>query len=462
MHGGSNIERQADVVVAGAGIAGVSTAFHLAAGFGVGRVVICDPRPPLTLTSDKSTECYRNWWPGPGSAMVDLMNRSIDLLETWADENDNLFHLSRRGYLYVTAEPNRLAAMEQEAREISALGAGELRVHRGASDDPAYQEAAPDGFKEAARGADLFTDGNALRRQFPYLSANAVGGLHARRAGWFSAQQLGTWLLDRARSAGAELVADSVVAVDTADGRLRSVRLASGASIRTAHFVNAAGPLVGEVGTMTGVDLPVFSEVHRKISFADSRSALPRSAPVLIWNDGQNIDWASEEREGLLADPELAFLVEKLGAGAHCRPEGSDEAATVLGLWEYHKDVRFPTFPIPEDRLYPEIVLRGLATMVPSIGGYLEKLPQPYIDGGYYTKTRENRPLIGPAGPEGSVVVGALSGYGVMAAAAAGELGATHVTGGSLPDYARWFAPGRYEDPEYLELLEQMTDSGQI
>ena len=34
---------------------------------------------PLSLTSDKSTECYRNWWPGPGDAMVRLMNRSIDL-----------------------------------------------------------------------------------------------------------------------------------------------------------------------------------------------------------------------------------------------------------------------------------------------------------------------------------------------------------------------------------------------
>jgi glycine/D-amino acid oxidase-like deaminating enzyme len=206
----------------------------------------------------------------------------------------------------------------------------------------------------------------------------------------------------------------------------------------------------------------VFSEVHRKISFVDSRSAVPRSAPMLIWNDGQTIDWTGEERAGLLADPELAYLVEALGVGAHCRPEGSDEAATVLGLWEYHTDVRVPTFPIPEDRLYPEIVLRGLATMVPSLGEYLEKLPHPFIDGGYYTKTRENRPLIGPVGPEGSVVVGALSGYGVMAAAAAGELGAYHVTGGSLPAYARWFEPGRYEDPEYLELLEQMTDSGQI
>ena len=107
----SMVTERADVVVAGAGIAGVSTAYHLAARLGVGKVIVCDPLPPLTLTSDKSTECYRNWWPGPGSGMVDLMNRSIDLLEFWAAESDNLFHLSRRGYLYVTADPNRLASV---------------------------------------------------------------------------------------------------------------------------------------------------------------------------------------------------------------------------------------------------------------------------------------------------------------------------------------------------------------
>jgi len=45
---------------------------------------VVDERPPLTLTSDKSAECYRNWWPGPGDDQVALMNRSIDLLEELA------------------------------------------------------------------------------------------------------------------------------------------------------------------------------------------------------------------------------------------------------------------------------------------------------------------------------------------------------------------------------------------
>ena len=77
-------EEQADIVICGAGIAGIAAARHLAAVSGVNRVVLVDERPPLTLTSDKSTECYRNWWPGPGNAMVALTNRSIDLLEDLA------------------------------------------------------------------------------------------------------------------------------------------------------------------------------------------------------------------------------------------------------------------------------------------------------------------------------------------------------------------------------------------
>ena len=96
-----------EVVICGAGIAGVATAYHLAVRRGVRDIVIVDERPPLTLTSDKSAECYRNWWPGPGNDMVALMDRSVDLLEELAVESDNVFRLNRRGYLFATAEPAR-------------------------------------------------------------------------------------------------------------------------------------------------------------------------------------------------------------------------------------------------------------------------------------------------------------------------------------------------------------------
>jgi hypothetical protein len=61
--------RTAEVVICGAGIAGNSAAYHLAVRHGIKDVVLVDERPPLSLTSANSAECYRNWWPGPGDAM---------------------------------------------------------------------------------------------------------------------------------------------------------------------------------------------------------------------------------------------------------------------------------------------------------------------------------------------------------------------------------------------------------
>lgn len=449
----------ADVVVAGAGIAGISTAHHLTA-LGVDHVVVCDPRPPLTLTSDKSTECYRNWWPGPDETMVAFMNRSIDLLEEWSDASDDTFNLSRRGYLYLTADESELSRMVGQAQEISALGAGELRVHDSHTSE--YTPSAPGGWKGAPDGADLFTSGDAVRSVFPYVSDAVVGALHARRAGWVSAQQLGMWLLEVARDRGAELIQASVTGVEVTAGEVTAVSLSNGQRISTRRFVNAAGPLIEHVAGLVDVRLPVHHEVHRKVSFRDRLGAVPRDAPMLIWNDPQELAWGDEERDLLASDPELAPLLGSLAAGAHCRPDGPADGAIVLGLWEYRTDVRTPTFPIPEDPMYPELVMRGLAKMVPGVGEYLDHLPQPHVDGGYYTKTSENRPLIGPVGPRGSFVVGALSGYGVMAAPAAGEVVSRHALGLELPGYAAFLSPARYDNPVYRTLLNVMEDQGQL
>ena len=122
-----------------------------------------------------------------------------------------------------------------------------------------------------------------------------------------------------------------------------------------------------------------------------------------------------------------------------------------------------PVIPLPPiDPHYYEIVLRGLSRMIPGLQGYFDRLPQPTVDGGYYAKTRENRPLIGPLPVQGAYIIGALSGFGIMAACAAGELLAAHITRDELPSYAHWFLLERYENPEYQTLLENWDESGQL
>ena len=451
-----------EVVICGAGIAGISAAYHLSVHRGLRDVVIVDELPPLSLTSDKSTECYRNWWPGPGDAMVALANRSIDILERLARESDNRFHLNRRGYLFATADERRVESMRAGARESCALGAGEFREHGPGSSGAGYIPAPSTGFENLPDGADLICDQSLIRRHFPDLNNDTLAVVHARRCGWLSAQQLGTTMLEQARAAGTRLLQARVQVVDTAGGCVGGVQVAASGGTRTIStnaFVNAAGPFFKQVGEMTGIDLPVFSESHVKLSFHDHRSALSQDAPLIIWNDPVHLPWSEEERETLASAPEGGELLQEFPAGVHGRPAGGD---TVLIYWTLDETRVEPVFPQTWNPATPEILLRGMSAMVPALTAYFDHLPQPFVDGGYYAKTEENRPLIGPTPVDGAYLMGAFSGYGIMTACAAGELLAAHVTGAELPGYAAAFTLDRYQDPDYLAQFTDSDSCGQI
>ena len=446
----------ADIVICGAGISGIAAAYQLAVTHGVHQVVLVDERPPLTLTSDKSTECYRNWWPGPGDAMVRFMNRSIDLLETLAAESDNYFHMNRRGYVFMTADPQRVHTLQESATTISALGAGPVRIHNGCPEVPAYQPAPVTSYTDQPTGADLLLDAALIRQQFPFVARDTVAVLHTRRCGWLSAQQLGRYLLEQARAHGVTLLRGRVTEVGVEHGRVVGVRVqqAGGTTqLHTRAFVNAAGPLLKQVGALLGVDVPVFNELHGKVIFEDTLGIVPRAAPLMIWDDPVTLSWSVEEQESLAQSPATRWLLDAMPAGVHFRPEGGPSSQILLLLWTYHLEPQEPVWPPRFAPEYAEVVLRGITRMIPGMAVYLERLHKPVVDGGYYCKTPENRPLIGPLPVHGAYMIGAVSGYGIMASMAAGELLAAHVTGSALPEYAPAFLLSRYDDPAYQALL---------
>lgn len=457
----------ADVVICGAGIAGIAAAHALSVGHGVRRVVLVDEGAPMSLTSDKSTEAYRNWWPGSDDAMLRYMNRSIDLFDELAARSGNRIMLNRRGYVHATADAATAEAMVAEGRLAEAQGAGPLRVRRSMAEASDYQPSTHTGWQGHPDGADLFLDPDAIRQHFPFLAPDIVGVLHARRCGWFSGQQVGMLLLEEARAAGVRFLSGRVTAVHSAGGAVTGVRVetAHGAEeIATPVFVNAAGPHARAVGRLLDVELPLVSELHRKVAFEDVAGVVPRDTGLVILRDTQELPWTAEERAELTADDETRWLTEPMPANVHLRPEGYHTSRTVLMLWECHGPQLFepPTFPIPDDPLFAEVVFRGMSRMVPGLERYLDVLPHSYLDGGYYTKTVENRPLIGPLPVAGAYVCAAFSGFGLMAAPAAGELLAAHITGRALPKYAPAFVLARYEDAEYRERLAAWGSTGQL
>ncbi len=450
----------AEVVICGAGMAGIAAAYHLAVRGGVKDIVLVDEREPLTLTSNKGTEAYRNWWPGPGDTMVRFVNRSIDLLEELARETDNCFQMNRRGYVFLTANEHQIPVMKAAATETSALGVGPIREHPGPT---SYVSSPSEGFEDLPIGVDLLLSPDLVRERFPFVAENAIAALHVRRAGWLDAQTLGKWLLAESQRAGVRLVRDRVTDVTVTDNRVTGAHLQSGDRINTGTFVIAAGPYLKEVGAMIEVDIPVFNELHGKIALRDELGIVPTDTPLLFWSDPINLPWTDEEREKLAADDETRWLLDEFPAGVHFRSRMDGDTHELLAIWTYDIEPCAPVWPPTFDPDYPEILIRGLARMIPGLSAYFGQGSQAYADGGYYCKTRENRPLIGPLTIEGAYVIGGLSGYGIMSSQAAGELLATHVTGGELPEYAPAFLLSRYEDPTYQTLLENWdVTSGQL
>ncbi len=451
----------ADVVICGAGIAGIATAYFLTQRHDIRNVAIVDNRPPLSLTSDKSSEGYRNWWPGPGDAMIRLMSRSIDLLEKMAAESNNRFHLNKRGYVYLTADPKRAEEMRRQAIEIAQLGAGPLRTNGD------YTYSATETYDSKVHGADFLQDPGRIRAAFPFLTNDTLAMLHARRCGWLSAQQLGMYLLEEARAAGAYLINGRVTGVAVHSNHLQAVRIQSGStqrSIDTKAFVIAAGPLLQEVANLMDVNLPIYNEPHSKIAFEDREGIIDRDAPLMIWNDPIRLPWSDAEREELAAYQDTSWLLDEFPPGLHFRPEGGPGSQTVLALWPYHiMTTEQPVWPLQLDDEFVEVVMRGLSRMIPGLSIYLERMGRPTIDGGYYTKTIENRPLICPLPISGAYVIGALSGYGIMGAPAAAELLSAHIVQTDLPTYAKAFDLARYEDPAYRKLLTSWSPTaGQL
>ncbi len=183
----------------------------------------------------------------------------------------------------------------------------------------------------------------------------------------------------------------------------------------------------------------------------------------MIWEDPVHLVWSDQERQELEKSPDTQWLIEQFPTGVHFRPEGTQGSQILLAIWTYDVEERQVEIPPKFPPEYAEIVLRGLVNMVPGLAVYLDRMPQPYVDGGYYCKTAENRPLIGPLPIDGAYIYGAISGFGIMAGMAGGELLAAHVTGSQLPTYGPAFELSRYEDPIYQRYLAEMDlSSGQL
>lgn len=449
----------ADVAVIGAGNVGIAVAYYLLKNHGTRRIVLIDPRDPMSLTSARSGENYRNWWPHP--VMTDFTNHSIALLEEIAAASNNRINMSRRGYALVTRRDKPMDLIEDLYRGYGNGAESLVRIHEGPH-ATAYTSSLAAAWDQTPDGVDVLCHPALIQATFPSYARDIATVLHIRRAGAISGQQLGQFMLETIRPAGGQVLRGEVIGIEGSDPfELTVVRPDGNCTVRAVRVVNAAGPFVQDVARLFGEDLPTSCIYQQKIAFEDRHGAIPRTMPFTVDLDGQTLPWSAEERAVLAEDPDAAPLLKPMPGGIHCRPDGSDSGRWIKLGWAFNQGASDPHGPEPTDEHFPDIVLRAASRLHPGLKTYIGRLPrgvQHY--GGYYTLTDENWPLIGSMRVQGAFVAGALSGFGTMGACATGSLCAAWVSGSPLPGYAKALSSARYADATIMAELAAMRSRG--
>ncbi len=432
--------KNTQIVICGAGIAGVATAYYLAVKCRQRGVVLVDRSQPLSFTTSKSGENIRDYWPQP--CMASLSEHSIELMEELAAESNDAFRLRFSGYDFVSESAGREIFPSEHLRgtdETNNSGAdgGQRPVH--------------------------IIDPDSIKQAFPWLSDVISQVVHIPRAGAIDVYALGSLLLDRARRAGVEMLQAGVSAIhQTASGSFE-LQLGCNGAVETLcaeKLVLAAGPFTSELAAMLGIELPIENFLQRKIVIRDPLRIVPRDMPFTVFADPQHLNWNDEERELIAADPDYRWLLDEFPAGLHIKPESRNQVK--LG-WAYNRLPSIPRWEPEDDFDFPNIVMRGASRFMPALRAYVEELPTPVVQmAGYYSRTPENWPLIGPLEVEGAFAIAALSGFGTMIACAAGELCAAWMTDAPLPGYARNFHPDRYSNPGIMTEISKIESDGQL
>jgi glycine/D-amino acid oxidase-like deaminating enzyme len=301
------LPRRAQVVVVGAGVHGLSIAYHLSEAQAIEEprqrgVVVLEKSRVGAGASGVSGGIVRNFY--LSAAMNEIVRQSVEIFEV----DPSLFGFCQVGYIAVVPEA-QAAELEQIAAQQAAIGyASRLTTGRAAS--MAY-----------------------LRNQLAdWTAKGAKAVLHEKRSGWADPRRTLRSLTGMARSAGALVLEGvEVVGFELSGGAVSKVHTSVG-SIECDVVVIAPGPWARDLWGMLELPDQVTIETHdygvrseplfrywqvREGEFVHSEGRLERTAPVIHLDVDMPLTSPSDGSE-LLAPPWGIYFRPGLGRGVAC------------------------------------------------------------------------------------------------------------------------------------------------
>jgi len=414
------------IVICGAGVAGIATAYYLTKLAPQIAITLIDKQQPLAYTSSKSGENFRDYWPHP--SMEALSSHSIDLMEGLLKEYGTAaFNMKFSGYHFVSHQADKPIFADDNA--------------------PAFR-----------KRNEVSINSEVIHQKHPYLSPTIQKSVFIKKAGNVDSITMSNLLLKIAKKEGLKYVEAEIKDINKKEDRF-TILLENHPSIESDQIVLAAGPFINHLAGMLSFEFPIWNTLQRKFLIPDPKGIIPEDMPFTIYADGQYLDWSAEEKAFFKVEEKLKWLTQKFPGAIHIKPE----SGRIKMGWAFSTQKTVPQWEVPPFDYFPQAVLKGASRFIPALAAYAENLPTPLIEyGGYYTRTEENWPLVGPTAIDDVFVVGALAGFGSMTACAVGELCAQYITDKALPNYAPYFHPNRYNNPIIKTELANLDMDGQL
>lgn len=351
MHGSRALPNRAEVVVVGAGVVGLSVAYHLAR-LGADDVVVLEREATAgTGSTGRSAGGIRIQF--SSEVNVRLSAWSLEFLKNFKALTGVDPGLRQYGYLILTRDPATLAAFEVNVAMQRSLG---MRVR-------------------------LVTPAEA-RAIVPQLRVDDLaGGTFGPDDGYADPHSVVQGLASKIREMGVRLFTETaVVGLELAGGQVRAVRVQQGGGrpvpgpaaaagpsaapeavtpagedprahrVETRCVVNAAGPWAGELAAASGIDLPV-RPYRRMVFVTEPIGEFAADLPMVIDFDtgfyarreGDRLIFGmADEREGpsFRTDVDWSFLPVVLEKGVHRLPALAEArvARGWAGLYEVSPD----------------------------------------------------------------------------------------------------------------------------
>lgn len=299
---------------------------------------------------------------------------------------------------------------------------------------------------------------NFIQKSKPYLSEKVQKVVTIKNAGSIDVYAMGSLLFREAKKKGATFIQSEIKAIHQNKHDF-DLQLAD-ELIKVDKLCIAAGPFINDIAAMLQLNFPIENRLQQKFILPDPQKIIPKNMPFTIYADAQYLDWSEEEAAFFASNNDYKWLLNEFPGGLHVKPTSE---GVKLG-WAFNTQAENPTWEPANMELFPQVVLKGASRFIPGLAAYENEIPTPIIRyGGYYTRTKENWPLIGPTKDANVFVIGALAGYGTMSACAAGELCAHYINKQEqLPSYAAYFHPLRYENDQMIQQMKALKVDGQL